>query len=395
MLTDEQVARLRDTTPGCGHRVHLNNAGAALPTQRTLDVVVGHLTREATIGGYEAAAEAAEARQAVRSSAARLLGADPDEIALTTSDTAAWTKAFWGFALAGGLEPSLRVVVDQVVYSSHYLALLQASTLFGVEVVVVGGGEDGTLALDLLQEALDRPTALVTVTHVPTSSGLVNPVAEVGGLAAAAGVPYFLDACQSVGQLPVDVGTIGCDVLTATGRKWLRGPRGTGLLYLRGSFADRVEPLGIDMSSAEWIDSQTYRVAPGARRAEEFEAPVAAQLGLGAAIDQLLELGVDAVSERVGALAEHLRGSLGELGGISVVDGTGPRSGIVTFVVDGRPAHDVAASLASAGINVSVSRAEDARLDLDGRGLAAVVRASPHVYNTVDELEQLVDVVAG
>ena len=147
------------------------------------------------------------------------------------------------------------------------------------------------------------------------------------------------------------------------------------------------------MSSAEWIDSRTYRVAPGARRAEEFEGPVAAQLGLGAAIDQLLELGVEAVSERIGALAEHLRGALGGLDGISVVDGSGPRSGIVTFVVDGRPADDVAASLASAGINVSVSRAEDARLDLDGRGLAAVVRASPHVYNTVDELEQLVDVV--
>ena len=395
MLTDAQVAGLRDATPGCAHRVHLNNAGAALPTQRTLDAVVGHLTREATIGGYEAAAEAADARQAVHASAARLLGASPDEIALTTSDTSAWTKAFWGFALAGGLEPSLRVVVDQVVYSSHYLALLQASTLFGVEVVVIGAGEDGTLALDLLQEALDRPTALVTVTHVPTSSGLVNPVAEVGALAADAGVPYFLDACQSIGQLPVDVGTIGCDVLTATGRKWLRGPRGTGLLYLRDTFADRVEPLGIDMSSADWVDSETYRVAPGARRAEEFEGPVAAQLGLGAAIDQLLELGVDDVGERIGVLAEHLRGALDELDDVSVVDGTGPRSGIVTFVVDGRPADAVAATLSSAGINVSVSRAEDARLDLDGRGLAAVVRASPHVYNTVDELEQLVDVVTG
>ena len=146
------------------------------------------------------------------------------------------------------------------------------------------------------------------------------------------------------------------------------------------------------MSSAEWIDSRTYRVAPGARRAEEFEAPVAAQLGLGAAIDQLLELGVDTVSERIGSLAEHLRAALGDLGGISVVDGSGPRSGIVTFVAEGRPADAVAASLSSAGINVSVSRAEDARLDLDGRGLAAVVRASPHVYNTVEELEQLVNV---
>jgi cysteine desulfurase/selenocysteine lyase len=394
MLTDAQVAALRDETPGCAQRVHLNNAGAALPTRRTLDTVISHLTAEATIGGYEAAAAAAEARQAVHSSAARLLGAAPEEIALTTSDTTAWTKAFWGFALAGGLEPSLRIVVDQVVYSSHYLALLQASTLFGAEIVVIGAGADGTVALDLLHEALERPTALVTVTHVPTSSGLVNPVAAVGEIARAAGVPFFLDACQSVGQLPVDVEAFGCDVLTATGRKWLRGPRGTGLLYLRRDFAPRIEPLGIDMTSADWIDHDTYQVAAGAQRAEEFEGPVAAQLGLGAAIDQLLDLGVDAVSERIALLATHLRDALDRLDGVEALDGTGPRSGIVTFVVDGRPAQDVATRATAAGINVSVSRAEDARLDLDGRGLAAVVRASPHAYNTTDELDLLVEVVA-
>lgn len=388
------VAALRAETPGCAHRVHLNNAGAALPTRRTLDTVVDHLHLEAEIGGYEAAAARAEERSAVRTSAAHLLGASEDEVALTTSDTSAWTKALWGFVLGGGLDRRRRVVVDHAVYNSHYLSVLQLAAHRGVEVEVVPAGPDGTLDLDRMEQALAAPTALLSVTHVPTSSGLVNPVARVGELARVAEVPFFLDACQSVGQLPVDVRAIGCDVATSTGRKWLRAPRGTGLLFVRRGFAERLDPPGIDATSAEWTTDDGYRLAPGARRADEFEASVAAQLGLGAAIDQLLELGVERISTRIGELADHLRRRLDGLSGVATADGSGPRSGIVTFAVEGHDADEVSSRAASSGINLSVSRAEDARLDLGVRGLAAVVRASPHAFNTTDELDQLVDLLA-
>ena len=207
------------------------------------------------------------------------------------------------------------------------------------------------------------------------------------------GAAYFLDACQSVGQLPVDVREIGCDVLTATGRKWLRGPRGTGLLYVAADIVDRFDPPGIDASSAEWLAGGGYELAPGARRFEEFETPVAAQLGLGAAIDQLLELGVDAVAERIDLLASALRTRLGQVPGVHLTDGEGPRSGIVTFTVRDCPVDRVAEATAAAGINVSIGRATHARLDLDARGLDAVVRASPHVVNTLDELDRAVEVV--
>lgn len=389
------VAELRAETPGCAQRVHLNNAGAALPTRRTLATVVEHLQREAEIGGYEAAAERAEDLVSVRSSLARLLGAQPDEVALTTSDSSAWTKAFWGFVLADGLEPSRRILVDHAVYNSHHFAVLQAVRHLGAQVEVVPCGPDGTLDTTRLAAALETPAALVSLTHVPTSSGLVNPAAQVGAIARSAGVPFFLDACQSVGQLPVDVRVIGCDVATGTGRKWLRGPRGTGLLFVAAGFADRLDPPGIDASAATWTEPFGYSLGPAARRADEFEGPIAAQLGLGAAVDQLLDLGIDAVAGRIAELAEHLRSGLDQVPGVRTTDGDGPRSGIVTFTIEGRFAAEVQAAAAAAGINVSVSRSEDAQLDLGARGLTAVVRASPHAYNTVDELERLVELVVG
>jgi cysteine desulfurase / selenocysteine lyase len=207
-------------------------------------------------------------------------------------------------------------------------------------------------------------------------------------------VPYFLDACQSVGQLPVDVGSIGCDVATATGRKWLRGPRGTGLVFVRSDFAERLHPPGIGNSAAEWEDAGHYRFRSGASRLAEFEVPVAAHLGLGVAIDHALDLGIEAVAERVGALGEQLRHELEGLPGVGVHDGGTRRSGIVTFTVDTVAPTVVAAAASEAGINVSVSDAPWARLDMVAPNPTSKVRASPHYYNTGDELARLVQVVA-
>lgn len=388
------VAALRRSTPGCGERIHLNNAGAALVSAATLRSQVEHLELESRIGGYEAAAAREAELSAVRSSAATLLGAEVGEVAVTTSDTAGWSRAAWGWALGGGLSRQRRIVVDHVVYSSHLMALVQMRDHLGAEVVVVGAGDDGSLDLAALAVELERGAAMVTVTHVPTHSGVVAPAAEVGALARAAGVPYFLDACQSVGQIPVDVRSIGCDVATVTGRKWLRGPRGTGLLFVREGLVPEMDPPGVDLSSGDWVGPLDFRLHDDARRFEEFEVPVAAQLGLGTAIDELLELGVAAVSARIHELSERLRSALGSVPGVAVHDGQGPRSGIVTFTVEGTGAPDVAGALRAAGVNVSVSPVGHARLDLPGRGLDAVVRASPHVYVTVEELDTAVEVVA-
>jgi selenocysteine lyase/cysteine desulfurase len=386
----------RAVTPGCTKVAHLNNAGAALPTTTTLDTVIDHLRLEADIGGYEAEAAEWDRLQAVRASAAALLGATVDEVAITGSDTEGFTKALWGLHLGGGLERGKRILVDRIAYDSHYMALLQVSQLAGTTIEAVPSTPNGTLDLDALAAALaGGDVALSSLTHVGTHRGLVNPVAEAARLCREAGSITFVDACQSIGQLPVDVGTIGCDVLTGTGRKWLRGPRGSGLVYVRADLVGSLRPPGIDGTSARWEDAGHYELQPGAARFMPFECPVAIHLGLGAAIDHALALGIDAIAAQVNRIAEYLRAELVAVDGVGVHDGGTRRSGIVTFTAEGVAPADIKAAALAVGVNVSVTDIAAARFDMGGARPDSIVRASPHYFNTEEECTRLVEVVAG
>ncbi len=334
--------RLRADTPGCELVAHLNNAGASLPPRPVVEAVVGHLWSEAQTGGYEAEAAAAADLGAVHASVGRLLGVDPLDVALTESDTSSWSKAFWGLALGGWFDGGGRVIVDRAVYNSHYLSLLQARDRFGITIESITSQDDGALDLDDLDRRLDDRVRLVTATHVGTHRGLVNPVAEVGKRTRSTGVPFFLDACQSAGQLPVDIPTIGCDVATGTGRKFLRGPRGTAWLYAAPEWSERMRPPGLDGSSARWLDEDDYELSDRALRFEQFEASYAGRLGLGVAVDYALRTGIELIAERIKLLADTLRSGLAEAGALTH-DGGGERSGIVTFTVPGHEAGSVQA----------------------------------------------------
>ncbi len=385
----------RAATPGCATVAHLNNAGAALPTEATLAAMIEHLRLESERGGYEAAGLAADRIAGLRPSAARLLDCDAAEVVVTGSDTQSWSKALWGLALGGGIGRGMHLLVDRMAYDSHYLGLLQVCELTGATIEVVPSTGDGTLDLEALNDALrSGRVALASVTHVGTHRGLVNPVEEAGDACRRAGVPYFLDACQSVGQLPVDVTRIGCDVATATGRKWLRGPRGTGLLYVRAGFAERLNPPGVGGSAAVWEDADHYKPRPGADRFLEYEVPVAAHIGLGVAIDHALAIGIESIAARVQGLGAQLRRDLAAVDGVEVRDGGARQCGIVTFTSARATPTEVSEAASAAGINVWVSDAPAARLDMTPPNPASVVRASPHYFNTGAELDRLVDQVA-
>lgn len=384
------VHRLRADTPGCERVVHLNNAGASLLPRPVFDAVMDHLRLESEVGGYEAADAAADRLDATRSALGRLLGADPLDIAITQSDTASWSKAFWGLALSGWFDDGGRVLVDRIAYSSHYLSLLQAVDRFGVRVEAIDSLDDGTIDLGDLDRRLDASVRMVAVTHVGTHRGLVNPVADVGARTRTSGTPFFLDACQSAGQLPVDAAAIGCDVATGTGRKFLRAPRGTGWLYVRPEWAERMAPPGIDNVSARWTAEDRYEYVERAGRFEEFERSIAGEIGLGVAVEYALALGIDAITQRIGGLAERLRAGLASVGA-SVHDGGQVRCSIVTFTVPRRSPVDVRASLAEERINVTVTEGNWSRLDMPRRGLDAAVRASPHAFNTEEEVDRLVE----
>jgi len=379
------LEQVRADTPGCERVVHFNNAGAALPTRVVVDTVVAHLEREAEIGGYEAAEEAAGRIEAVYASVALLVGCAADEIALVESATRAWTAWFAALRFA----PGDRILTHRVEYASNFLPMLQAAREYGVSVEVVPSAAAGEIDVDALAATVDERVRFVALTHVPSQGGLVNPAAAVGAVTRAAGVPFVLDACQSAGQLPLAVDELGCDVLVATGRKYLRGPRGTGFLYVRRGYLEGLEPFAPDLRGAEWTDADTYTLRPDARRFEQWERSIAGVLGLGAAVDYARDLGLDAIWARVRGLAETLRAALVELPLVTLRDEGTEQCGIVTFTVDGESPTAVKRRLRSAGVNVWTIDASTARLDLDARGVAEVVRASVHYYNTEDEVGRL------
>jgi cysteine desulfurase/selenocysteine lyase len=384
------IERARRDTPGVIRVAHLNNAGAALPPSQVTEAVIAHLRREAEIGGYEAADLAAEQVQATYPAIARLIGCEIDEVAVVENATRAWDMAFYAMSF----KPGDRILTAHAEYASNVIAFLQIAGRTGTVVEVVDDDEHGQLSVADLRRRLDSgrgEVKLIAITHVPTQGGLVNPAEEVGALAREAGVPYLLDACQSVGQLPIDVQRIGCDLLSATGRKYLRGPRGTGFLYVRRSILDRLEPPFLDVHAATWTAPKHYEIRPDARRFESWETSYAGKIGLGVAVDYALSWGLDAIEARVTALAEGLRERLRALNGVHLHDQGQRRCGIVTFTVDGVPAQDVRRRLAARGVNTSVSSAGSARLDLPRRGLSELVRASVHYYNTDDELDRLVN----
>jgi cysteine desulfurase / selenocysteine lyase len=349
------------------------------------DAVVDHLRLEARIGGYEAAAAAAPAVDNAYAAIARLIGCAPTEVAVIENATRAWDMAFYAL----NFKPGDRILTARAEYASNVIAMLQVAARTGARVEVIDTDEHGQVSVADLERRLDDDVRLVAITHVPTHGGLVNPAAEIGRLTRAAGVPYLLDACQSVGQLPVDVAEIGCDMLAATGRKFLRGPRGTGFLYVSDRIVSQLEPPFLDLHAAVWTAPDAYEIRPDARRFETWETNYAGKIGLGVAVDYALGWGLDAIEARVVALASRLRERLAELPGVTVLDLGQRRCGIVTFTVDGQPAAAVKDRLADARINVSTTSIESARYDMSARDLPELIRASVHYYNTEEELDLL------
>ncbi|MGW0653859.1 aminotransferase class V-fold PLP-dependent enzyme, partial [Streptomyces umbrinus] len=380
------VAALRAATPGMRHARHMNAAGAALPSAATLAAVTDHLRLESLLGGYEAAEALVDSTERVYQSAARLIGAAPQDIALVDSASTAWQRALGALRLKAGD----RVLASPSTYVSSALHLLEMRDSHGIVLEVLPADASGQVDLGALETALREPAALVTIAHVPTSSGLVEPVAAVGALAARAGVPLLLDATQSLGQLPVDAQEMHCGIVVATGRKFLRGPRGTGLLYVDPELRARTRPAAPDVRGAEWSSAYQYEVVPGARRYETWESSHALRLGLGAALDEALDLGVALIRDHVTELAERLRAGLSGVPGIRRTDPPAAASGIVTFLREDEDPRQTVRDLRATGFRLTTVPASHGQWDLGRRGLERVARASLHVYNSADDVDALV-----
>jgi len=379
------IDTLRHDTPGCDFVTHLDHAGSSLPPEPVLQAQLAHLALEARVGGYRAADAVRDALDDTYPAIAELIGCRPDEVAMVDSATRGWQLLFAGLGLGAGD----RILCTRTEYASNHLAFLQLAERTGAEVVPIDGDPDGVIDLDHLDRELARGAAVVSLTHVPTNGGLVHPAAEVGARTRAAGVPLLLDACQSAGQ--IDLRDIPWDLLSATGRKYLRGPRGTGFLAVRRPLLDRITRHSwIDLHGATWTGPGSYTLRDDARRLELWERSVAGQLGLRAAVRYALDCDPAWLEQRIASVARALRAQLAEVDGVAVHDQGRRRCGIVTFTVAGHDPVAVRDQLRTRDIHVSVSSAPSTRLDMDDRGLDQLVRASVHALTTDDDLQRLV-----
>ncbi len=373
------VARWRAETPGCEGRVHLNNAGAALAPAVVLEAVRGHLAREAEIGAYEAADEAAERVAGVYEAVAGLIGGAAHNVAVVENATAGTALALSSF----DLRPGDRIVTSRTDYPSNQIMYLSLGQRFGVETVIAAERPEGGV-----------DCRLVALSWVPTNSGLVQAAAEIGEVCSEAGVPFVLDACQSVGQMTIDVRRLRCDFLSASARKFMRGPRGIGFLYVSDAALERgAHPLLPDMRGATWTGPAEFRLSPGAQRFESWEFSFALVLGMGAAARYSAAVG-SAGHARAWRLAAELRARLEAMPWARVLDRGAQRCAIVSAEIRGWDADALKLRLRERGINTSAASREHGVLDMDAKHAATTLRVSPHYYNTERELDTLFEALA-
>lgn len=349
-----------------------------------------HLRLEQEIGPYEAAAAASALTRNFYTSLARLLHCRSEEIAFVENATRAWDLAIH----AVDWRPGDEIITVESEYASNYLGLLHLVKRLDLKLITIARDDRGLIDLEALRRSLGPRSRMIALNHVASQRGDIQPAAAVGSIAREHGLWYLLDVCQAVGQLDLDVEALGCDFLCGSGRKYLRGPRGTGFLYVRGSRLEELEPVFIDLVSARWQSPDEFVWQEGALRFENFERFVAGQIGLGVAVDYALDLGMTAIEARVRLLGERLREALAEIDGVSVLEQAPERAGIVTFRKFDEEATDLHARLLRAGCNSSVASAESDRLDAARRELGDINRASPHYYNTEEEIERFAAVVA-
>lgn len=379
---------VRADTPGSHRGVFLDSAGSSLPPVVVLDEVINHLHREAEVGGYRAAAERRDDLEAGYAVLASALDCHPDEVAFTDSATRSWLAVFDAIPLKAGD----RILSTEVEYASNALPLLHHAKEIGASVELIPSDATGAVDVAALREMLDERVRLVSLVHVPTNGGLVNPVAPVVEAAHSVDALVMLDACQSAGQ--VQLAGLDADIITGTGRKWLRGPRGTGFLVVRRRVLDRLRPRLIDLHSATWTSPTGYELRQDARVFELWESNIADRLGLIAAVSYAESLGLAEIEAEVRARGDHLRAGLAELPGVTVHDLGTQRCGLVTFSVAGLPAWEIRDRLRAQNITVTVSGVTSTRYDMERRGLEEIVRASPHYFVSPTQLDEAVAAVA-
>lgn len=384
--------RLRADTPSADRHIHLNNAGAALQPARVVDAVVEHLRLEQEIGGYEAHDAAQDRIQRAYGQVATLLGTSASQVAMVEHATAGFVAALSSIPFEAGDT----ILTTRLDYTSNQIQYLELAERFGVKVLRAPDAPEGGVDVGAMRDLIHRKAPrVVAMSHVPTNSGVVQDVAAIGAACRERDTLFLVDACQSVGQMPVNPEAIGADFLSATGRKFMRGPRGSGFLWVSERVLDEgLTPLFVDLRGADWIADDLTQPAPDARRFETWEFAWALVIGLGEAAGYATEVGLEAIEARVTTLSARLREGVDSIDGMRVLD-RGPRlCGIVTASHATIPAGVLRDGLREAGVHTSWLSRESAVIDFDEKGVETALRISPHYYNTEAEIDRAMEILA-
>ena len=384
-FSENEIQAFRAATKGTTSRIHFNNAGSSLPPDVVVQAVVDFLQEEAVHGGYETEAKYRSQLDNTYTLVAKVINAQPDEIALVENASAAWHIAFNGL----DFKPGDEVITSEMEYASNVLGLLNTQKLYGIVIRMVPNDEHGNFSIDAFEAAITPKTKLIAITQVPSTAGNILPVAEIGKVARKHKITYLLDACQAVGQMPVDVQVIECDMIAVTGRKYLRAPRGTGFLYVRKEMQDKLKMTGLDGHGVSSMDQQGFVLRNDARRFEWYEKNLAVIMGFQTAVEYALNAGVERIWQRIQQLSSMLREHLQEIDGITVHDQGDALCGIITFSVDGIPAATVKNRLFEKNINVSIGFAKATLYYMNRKQLDGIIRASVHYYNTAEEIDTM------
>ncbi|MDX3988731.1 MAG: aminotransferase class V-fold PLP-dependent enzyme [Achromobacter sp.] len=387
-LTADTIQTLRAQTPGAQTSVHFNHAGSSLPSSGTLEAIHAHLQREATLGPMEAGVASRALTENARTLAAQLLNAQPDEIALTTGNSAGWGAAF---AALAPWRPGDRILVGRHEWGGNLAAMRLHAERAGAVLETIASDDSGCVDPDALADMVDDRVRLIALTWMPANGGLINPAAAIGRVARRHGIPYFVDAAQAVGQLPIDVTEVGCDVLSGVGRKALRGPRGTGLLYVRRSFLDQLTPAFVDTYSAPLDADGRPVLRADAGRLESAENSLALRCGLANALQEALALGLGSIRATLDATAQRVRTELAAIPGLTVLDQGREKSSLISFNLQGRNAADVQRALAAVGVTIGSNGVPYTPLDMQARGLAHIARVSVSPLTSDNEIDRLLD----
>lgn len=390
-----EVNQFRQETTGTNTVLHLNNAGAGLMPDLVTQAQIDHINLEAQIGGYEAAALKTKVIDAFYEQCAILFNSKPTNIAFTASATDAYTRALSSIPFKKGDI----ILTDRDDFVSNQIQFLSLKKRLGISIVHINNALAGGIDLEDLKNKLYKYSPkLLAITHIPTNSGLIQPVDDVAVIykeylnTSQNKSWYLLDACQSVGQMKLDVQKLGCDFLSITCRKFLRGPRGTGALYISDKALQAgLEPMFIDMRGAEWIEKDKYVQQSDAKRFEDWEFAYSAVVGTKTAIQYYLGIGEDKVSHQVKLLSSIIRQKLTAIDKVRVLDRGAELGGLVTFHIKGCNPQVIIAELLRSKINVVPSYRAFGVMDFDEKGVEWAVRASPHYYNTLNEIEFFIE----